>query len=174
MSLLKICLLVLGTTIIQSIGWILNIYPLTYFDLPLIITVYVSMKGRRVHSSLTGSLFGLTQDAVQGLPLGIHGFAMTLTGYVIAVVSKKVVMERQGSRGLVLFLASLGNSLVVFLLLLMIGRHAYSHFFTQAVIQSVVTSILGVVILQFFQRRASALTKRFKTPSPKYGSTEKY
>ena len=173
MTLLKICLIVFGTTIIQTLGWI-YLPPLTYMDLPLVVTIYFAISGRRVHSALIGSVLGLTQDAVQGLPLGVHGFAMTLTGYMVAAFSKKLVIERQGTQWLILFLSSLGNSLVVLLLLGLVDRELWLPYAVQAVVQSVVTSVFGVFVLRFLQRRSSALTKRYKPNMPKYSTGEKY
>jgi len=169
MSLFRIFLIILGTTVIQAIGWIWNLYPLTYLDLPLVVTVYFSIMGRRVHSALLGSLLGLMQDAVQGLPLGVHGFAMTLTGYVMAGLSKKLVVERQGTQWLVLLLASLGNSLVVFLILFLIGRRFFPTYLAQTAVQALVTSVLGVFVLRFLYRQASPLTKRLKSTAGRFG-----
>lgn len=172
MDLLKICLIVLGTTIIQTIGW-LYFPPLTYLDFPLVITIYFALSGRRVNSALVGAVLGLTQDAVQGLPLGIHGFAMTLAGYSVAAFSKKLVVERQGAQWLVIFMASLGSSLIVLLLLGLIDRSLSARYTVQAIAQSIVTSIFGVFIIRFL-RRSSALTRRFKPNAPKYGAPEKF
>ena len=79
----------------------------------------------------------------------------------------KLVVERQGTQWLVLFIASLGNSLIVFLLLASIGWRFFPSHAAQAAVQSLVTAVFGIFVLRFLYRQSSSLTGRFKSHSTK-------
>src|SRR5437588_12169857 len=63
---------------------------LAYLELPLLVTVYFSLKSR---SPLAGVFFGaatgLAQDSLSYHPLGMFGIVKTLVGYFSASVSQR-------------------------------------------------------------------------------------
>ena len=50
---------------------------------------------------LTGSVIGLFQDALTGLPLGVNGIAKTVVGYGASSLGVKLDIENAGARLLV-------------------------------------------------------------------------
>ncbi len=60
----------------------------TYLELPLLVTVYFSLKrGRPAQGVLYGASIGLVQDSLSSNPLGMFGIVKTLVGYFSASVS---------------------------------------------------------------------------------------
>jgi len=67
---------------------------LTYLELPLLVTVYFSLKRRNpTHGVLYGAVIGLVQDSLSSNPLGMHGIVKTLVGYFAASVSVRFDVE---------------------------------------------------------------------------------
>jgi len=63
---------------------------LAYLELPLLITVYLSLRRRQpVAGVLYGAGIGLVQDSLSHHPLGMFGIVKTLVGYFAASVSMR-------------------------------------------------------------------------------------
>jgi rod shape-determining protein MreD len=63
---------------------------LTYLELPLLVTVYFSLRRRSPpFGVLFGMSIGLAQDSLSSHPLGMFGIVETLVGYFAASVSQR-------------------------------------------------------------------------------------
>jgi len=78
--------------------------PLSYLELPLLVTVYFSLMRREpVAGVLIGSSIGLVQDSLSHNPLGMFGIVKTLVGYFAASVSQRFDVENMTIRFLLGF-----------------------------------------------------------------------
>src|SRR6185503_18672387 len=67
----------------------------SYFDLPLIFTVYYGFTlGNPVASILMGSSVGLMQDSLSAAVLGTNGFSKTLIGFLAASAASKFAVDQ--------------------------------------------------------------------------------
>jgi rod shape-determining protein MreD len=58
---------------------------LRYLELPLLVTVYLSISRRGpITGALTGALIGIVQDSLSDQPIGVFGMVKTLIGYMAA------------------------------------------------------------------------------------------
>jgi rod shape-determining protein MreD len=74
----------------------------SYIDLPLLVTIFFGMARRNpVSGLLTGTVIGLAQDALGGLPLGLYGIAKMGVGYGASSLGVKLDVENPGARLLV-------------------------------------------------------------------------
>jgi rod shape-determining protein MreD len=74
------------------------------FDLPLLVTIFLSVARRNPVSGLfTGSIIGLLQDSLTHQPIGIYGIAKTVVGYGASSLGVKLDVENSGSRFLLVF-----------------------------------------------------------------------
>jgi len=74
----------------------------SYFDLPLLITIFFAMARRNpVSGLLTGAAIGLAQDALGSHPIGVYGIAKTFVGYGASSLGVKLDVESVGTRLLV-------------------------------------------------------------------------
>ncbi len=72
---------------------------LTYLELPLLVTVYFSLKRRNPSLGvLAGASIGLVQDSLSSNPLGMYGIVKTLVGYFAASVSLRFDVDNPAVR----------------------------------------------------------------------------
>ena len=77
----------------------------SYFDLPLLVTIYFAVaRHSQVSGLLTGGLIGLAQDSLTHHPLGLYGIAKTVVGYVASSVGARIDTEHPASRFALVFL----------------------------------------------------------------------
>ena len=66
----------------------------SYFDLPLVVTVYFALSRRSpIHGMLLGAFVGLFEDALTHHAIGINGIAKTLAGYLAASVGVRIDVQ---------------------------------------------------------------------------------
>src|ERR1700739_3918836 len=86
----------------------------SYFDLPLVVTVYFAL-GRRspIQGMIMGGFLGLFEDALTHHAIGIKGIAKTLAGHRAASVGVRIDVQNATIRLLLNFVLSLLCSAVV-------------------------------------------------------------
>ena len=90
---------------------------LDILDLPLIVTVFFALSRRNpVAGAFTGTLIGLVQDAPTDQPFGVYGISKAIIGYIGASVSYTVDVENVLNRMIINFLASLLQSLILYVI----------------------------------------------------------
>jgi len=95
----------------------------TYFDLPLLVTIFFAMARRNPISGLfTGAVIGLAQDMLGHNPIGIYGMAKTVVGYGASSLGVKLDVENAGAR----FLVTLGFYLVHSIVYVFVARDLVS------------------------------------------------
>lgn len=110
---------VLAPLICILLGAILpRIWPrLDILDLPLIATVFFALSRRNpIAGAMTGTLIGLVQDSLTDQPFGVYGIAKAVIGYIGASVSFTVDVENILSRVLFNFVASLLQSVILYVI----------------------------------------------------------
>src|SRR5215510_9043018 len=94
----------------------------SYFDLPLICTVYYGFTlGNPIASIVMGSALGLLQDSFSAAALGTNGFTKTLIGFLAASAGGRFAVDQPITRIFALFLFTLADGLVVTMLALMVA-----------------------------------------------------
>jgi rod shape-determining protein MreD len=118
-----------------------------FLDIPLILIAYWALYRSRVQALFVGSLAGILLDAVLGWPLGFNGFGKTLAAFLIGQISKHFNVEEGWMRFTLLAGASFVSSLSVFLLFLLLERRVSPVFLEASLAQSVITALVGVLVL---------------------------
>lgn len=92
-------------------------FPLfSYFDLPLLVTIFFAMARRNpVSGLLTGAVIGLVQDCLTAREIGLYGIAKTVVGFGASSLGVKLDAENLGVRGLVTLGFYLLHSAVYFM-----------------------------------------------------------
>lgn len=91
-----------------------------YIDLPLLVTVYISMQRAPLLGMATGVVTGIGGDAVSAGILGVGGFIKTLIGYLVAITSIKFSLENPLIRLAIVAVASAANTVLFVALNLML------------------------------------------------------
>ena len=93
-----------------------------FFDLPLIYCVYYGFTRQNPSAGVfVGSVLGLMQDSLSGMPLGTNGFSKALICFAAASTSYKFNVDQVITRVAGLFLFTCADGLVVTMLALTMG-----------------------------------------------------
>lgn len=86
-------------------------------DLFLVLTFGLSLSTGPELATAAGFLTGLYQDSLSGGPLGLNAFTLSLTGFLISLMSRQVKTGDAPGRFALLFLSGLFSGLITFLVL---------------------------------------------------------
>lgn len=87
--------------------------PWSWFDLPLVVTVYFSLERRSpMQGAAMGAGLGILEDALTQRPIGINGVAKTIVGYLAASLGVRIDVENHTVRLLLTFALSLLSSVL--------------------------------------------------------------
>jgi rod shape-determining protein MreD len=127
-----------------------------YLDLPLILVLYVACYSSPSRAALTGTVFGLIQDAIYGSSLGLNGLSKTLIGFGGSYLSRVFRLEDALSRSILMLAVSLADGVIVYLMLLILEQPISHGFWFNALVRAAVTGGVGGI--------GSRLYDRFKFP----------
>jgi rod shape-determining protein MreD len=125
----------------------------TWFDLPLIVTVYFAL-GRRIpiQGTLLGCTLGLLEDALTHYALGINGLAKTVAGFISASVGVRIDVENHTIRLLILFVLSLLSSAIyVFVARFLLGLDLDWNWLTE-IFKAVGNLVIALMLFPFLDR----------------------
>ena len=131
---------------------------LLILDLPLIAVIFFSVSRRSpIFGAIFGCVIGLTQDALTGQYLGIHGIAETLVGFAASSIGLQVDVENIATRLLMSFGFLLLESGVIFaieryLLRLPVDRLRWVHELIRAGVNTVIAIPLFLFLDRFKER----------------------
>ncbi len=129
----------------------------SYFDLPLVVTVYFAL-GRRspTQGMFMGGFLGLFEDALTHHAIGINGIAKTLAGYLAASVGVRIDVQNATIRLLLNFVLSLlCSAVVVFINRVLLGLELHWNWLSM-LFEAIGNSVLALLLfplLDRFQRR---------------------
>ena len=129
------------------------------FDPFLIVIVFQAMRGDIVFAMVSGALVGLTQDAVSGGLYGLHGFAGTVVGYVLAGAVRFLSLQKFYYVILFFAAAVLVKEIVVQLLFVALLRRPEVPLLDDLVLQVVLAGLVGaaaVATVETLSQRLSA------------------
>jgi rod shape-determining protein MreD len=112
-------------------------------DCFLIATALVARGGNASRAVLVGGALGFLEDAFAQELLGMNAFAKAALGYVLAVLSVRVVFGGSWAVGGALALASLVNDAIVALLSLLLLRAPLVLFSREALWRAAATGVTG-------------------------------
>jgi rod shape-determining protein MreD len=150
-------LLVYGLVPVVSLvlqAWLPRLFgPYTYFDLPLVVTIYFAL-GRRspIQGTLMGAAIGIFEDALSHHAIGVNGIAKTVVGFLAASVGIRIDVENFTIRVLLNFLLSLLSSAIfLFVYRVLLGLDLEWNWLTQVFI-AVGNSAIALVLFPLLDR----------------------
>lgn len=85
----------------------------TWFDLPLVITVYFALARRdAIQGTMMGAGMGIFEDALTHHAIGANGIAKTVAGFLAGLVGVRVDVDNTTIRLMLIFLLSLLSSAI--------------------------------------------------------------
>ena len=154
-TLAKFALILVSIVIAQGI-LSLKFRVFSYFDLPLIYSVYYGFTLANPAGSIAiGSVLGLMQDSLSGAALGMNGFSKTLIGFLAASAGSKFDVEQPVTRILALVLFTFLDLTLKGLLSFLV-RPGSSEFLGPTlgfwVLSAVFNALFGLILFSFRSR----------------------
>ncbi len=123
-----------------------------YLDLSLVFVLYIGWNSSPSKGAVSGIAFGLLQDAISGIFLGLNGLSKTLMGFGGAYLSKWLLLEGLVARGILIGLLSAVDEGIVVGMRALLGQTIQQEVWLRILIQVPVTGIVGAVIFHFYDR----------------------
>jgi rod shape-determining protein MreD len=125
----------------------------TLMELPLLVTLYFGLSRRNPATGLMlGTIIGVLQDALSGLPLGYYGIAKTLVGFAASSIGGRLDTEHPISRVLLAFGAfHLHQAALVVMSRWLLGQQV-PFFSTRSLLGSLVTAALTLLLFPLLDR----------------------
>lgn len=121
---------------------------LAFFNPYIILVVYYSMGGNMFGAIIAGLTAGLVQDAFSGAIFGLHAFALTACGYLVAYVASRLVLRGWLSFGAALVGSVILNEIVIFVLVNILVKQRIQLFEHGMLMKTLLTSLFGVLVYQ--------------------------
>jgi rod shape-determining protein MreD len=143
-----------------------NFFPnaLAFFNPYVILVVYYSMGGNLFGAIVAGVVAGLVQDAFSGAMFGLHAFALTVIGYLVAYVNARFVLRGPLSFGAALVGSVVLNEIVIYILVNILLKQRIELFEQGMFTKTILTSLFGMLIYQlltlFLREEPIEATKR--------------
>lgn len=125
----------------------------TWFDLPLIVTVYFAL-GRRspIQGTVMGAVLGIFEDALTHHAIGINGIAKTVAGYLAASTGVRIDVENRAVRILLIFVLSIVSSGVyIFVYRVLLGLNLEIDWLVE-LYEAIGNSAIAVVLFPLLDR----------------------
>ena len=130
-----------------------NYFPAAlYLDLALIFALYIGWYSSPARGAICGVGFGLLQDAISGIYLGINGLTKTLMGFGASYLSKWLLMEGLLARCFLIALLSLTDDLLVVGIRALVGQTIQQEIWLRTLIRVPVTGVAGGVFFCIYDR----------------------
>jgi rod shape-determining protein MreD len=119
----------------------------SYFDLPLLVTIFFAMARRNpVSGLLTGAFIGLVQDSLGGHPIGLYGIAKTVVGFGASSLGVKLDVENAGARLLVTLGFYLVHGVVYFTVARGMVNMTLNWSWGRSLLAGLANAVLGVLL----------------------------
>lgn len=127
--------------------------PHVWFDLPLLVTVYISLARRdAIQAMCSGAVLGIFEDALSNHAIGINGVAKTVAGFLAASVGSHIDVDNQTVRTLMNFLLSLlGSCIYLFVYRFLLGLELEWNWLNE-LFKAIGNSVLTLVLYPFLDR----------------------
>ena len=145
---LRIAISILLALIVQTIGIQAFSKSIVYLDVFLLVVVYFAAKQGLLTGILVGAVGGLVQDSFSSGIIGIHGFAKTVVGFIIGLLSSTLVIDNLLTQAFIFGLASLLNGAVIIGINYLFLHPPLSSFWGTLGYQSLGNVGVGVAIFQ--------------------------
>lgn len=121
-----------------------------YLDLSLILVLYVGWYAGPATGAVTGTAFGLVQDAIYRTFLGLNGLSKTVAGFVASLLSRVFRLEDVFSRIILIMLISALDSALLYLMLVLLEQNISQRYWSDSLIKALVTGIAGGIGSRFY------------------------
>lgn len=123
-------------------------HALPFFDPYIILIVYYAMGGNLFGAIMAGCVAGFVQDAFSNAIFGMHAFALTLCGYLVAYVNSRLVLRGPLAFGGALVVSVVLNEIIIFALVNLLTTQKIEMFEQGMWAKTLITSLFGILVYQ--------------------------
>ncbi len=145
---LRIVISIVVALVVQTIGVRAFSTRIVYLDAFLLVVVFFAAKEGLLTGILVGAASGLVQDSFSGGIIGIHGFAKTLVGFMVGMLSTILLVENLIAQVLLLGMATLLNGAIIIGINYLFFHSPVKGFWETLSYQSLGNIGLGAVVFQ--------------------------
>lgn len=116
----------------------------------LVFVLYIGWYSSAIKAAFCGTIFGLLEDFLMGLLFGLNGLSRTVLGYFVSWLSRWVATEGGLIRALCIAGLSFLETLIIFVLLLILRSELPQFIWWEELLKSVVTGIVGEFVFRFY------------------------
>jgi rod shape-determining protein MreD len=129
-------------------------YPrLDVFDLPLLVVIYFSVSRRSpIGGTVIGAIVGLLQDGVTHRPIGIHGIANTIIGFLAASIGLRIDVDNPITRMLMIFVFTLVDGFLYLVIVRHLIAEPLAWSWIHQIVRAAVNVALGLVLFAALDR----------------------
>ncbi len=102
-------------------------------------------------------ILGLSQDILYGSVLGEHALSLTIVGFILLKLMKRLFFYAQGHQAAFISLLVLMNGFVVMIVELVQAHHHFS--FLALIVKSLLTGLFWLAVIVFLSKHRSPLTR---------------
>ncbi len=121
-----------------------------YLDLSLLLVLYIGWYSGPSRGAVTGTTFGLVQDAIYRTLLGLNGLSKTIVGFAASLLSRVFRLEDLFSRIILIMGISAFDSAVLYLMLRLLEQDIGPRFWLDSLIKALVTGAAGGIGSRFY------------------------
>ncbi|HUK34247.1 MAG TPA: rod shape-determining protein MreD [Vicinamibacterales bacterium] len=129
-------------------------------DLVLVVVVYVALSSGPVAGLMTGTVAGLTQDALSTGVIGIGGLAKTIVGFVAGVIGTQLNIAEPVPRFVVFFAATVVHQAITIGLGAVLGLRAFGVPYAAVAGEALANAVVGVAAFQLAELLPGAVERR--------------
>ena len=152
---LRDLVLIVLVLVLLALQLVLNRYVswLSMLDLPLIAVLYLTLsKESLVWTVLSGTGVGFLQDSLSLGAMGMNGFTKISVSFLAYLANSVFAIDRLAARWIMLFLASVVATLMLFLLRVLFLNREEVVDVKQLLTMGLVNACLGLAIFYLFDR----------------------
>lgn len=129
-------------------------------DLVLVAVVYASLVGGPVAGLITGTIAGLTQDALSLGIIGIGGLAKTVVGFLAGILGQQFIVAHSAVRFVVFFGSTVLHAAIFIGLYQLLGQRSFDNSYGVVAGQAVANAVIGVVVFKLTELMPGAVERR--------------
>jgi len=116
----------------------------------LVFVLYVGWRSTPLRGALVGTFFGLLQDYLLGIPLGLNGLSKTLLGFGAGYLSRWTAPDLGAMRAVLIFGSALLDRGIILGTLLLLGQRISPPPAAELATAALLTGVLGEVFFRLY------------------------
>ena len=121
-------------------------------DILLVLVIYVAAHGDPLKGAFVGTLFGMVQDYLVGVPVGLNGLTKAVIAFGASYLNRWTSTDLGSMRIVFIALLALVDRALILSILFLLGLHVSPLRPVDAVSSAILTGIVGEVFFRLYDK----------------------